>query len=200
MPRQSLLSDATYLDQFCFSVSCAVVSSARQAFLSRPRTTDPLPAASQLGSTLSVGGPPARTRTFCPRDGPLARARAFCPRGDTLSGCCSPREPSTGFSSRATSGGRSLTVGCRCPIGAAPNHLFRSLSVNGFTVADARPLYRCGTGGQRERHHGRTRHDRARRWIRRPLSGGCCDHRAFPFHRGVLVGGGDRIVVVDGIT
>jgi hypothetical protein len=57
MPMHSLLSAAAYLDQFCLSVSCAVVSSPRQAFLSRPRTTDPIPAASQLESTLSVGGP-----------------------------------------------------------------------------------------------------------------------------------------------
>src|SRR6516225_1347390 len=114
----SLLSAAAYLDQFCLSVSCAVVSSARQAFLSRPRITAPREAASQLGPTLSGGGPPALARTFCPREGPSARARTFFPRGDTLSGCGSPREPSTGFSSRATSGGRSLTVGCLCPIGA----------------------------------------------------------------------------------
>src|SRR5580693_6933891 len=82
MPMHSLLSLAAYLDQFCFSVSCAVVSSARQAFLSRPRTTDPIPAATQLVSTLSVGGPPARARTFCPRDGPPARGigRLFVPR------------------------------------------------------------------------------------------------------------------------
>src|SRR6516162_10229083 len=105
MPMHSLLSAAEYLDQFCFSVSCAVVSSARQAFLSRPRMTAPREAASQLGPTLSGGGPPALARTFFPR-------------GDTLSGCGSPREPSTGFSSRATSGGRSLTVGCLCPMGA----------------------------------------------------------------------------------
>src|SRR6516225_6092249 len=118
MPMHSLLSSAAYWYQFCLSVSCAAVSSPRQAFLSRPRTTDPIAAASQLGSTLSVGGPPVRTRTFCPRDGRLARACTFFPRGDTLSGCGSPREPSTGFSSRATSGGRSLTVGCLCPIGA----------------------------------------------------------------------------------
>jgi hypothetical protein len=39
MPMHSFLSLAPYLDQFCFSVSCAVVSSLRQAFLSRPRTT-----------------------------------------------------------------------------------------------------------------------------------------------------------------
>jgi hypothetical protein len=91
---------------------------AETGFLIPPKNNGPLPAASQLGSTLSVGGPPARTRKFCPRDGPSARAREFCPRGDTLSGCCSPREPPTGFSSRATSGGRSLRVGCRCPIGA----------------------------------------------------------------------------------
>src|SRR4029077_3490874 len=91
MPMHSLLSLAAYLDQFCFSVSCAVVSSARQAFLSRPRTTDPIPAATQLGSTLSLGGPPARAPTFCPRDGPPARDRAFCPRGDALSGCCHQR-------------------------------------------------------------------------------------------------------------
>jgi hypothetical protein len=69
----------------------ADISSPRQAFLSRPRTTDPIPAASQLVSIWSVGGPPAR-------------ARAFCPRGDALSGRCSPREPSAGCSSRATSG------------------------------------------------------------------------------------------------
>src|SRR6516164_10125805 len=118
MPMHSLLSAAAYLDQFCLNVSCAAVSSPRQAFLSRPRTTDPIPAATQLGSTLSGGGPPALARTFCPRDGPSALARTFFPRGDTLSGCGSPREPSTGFSSRATSGGRSLTVGCLCPIGA----------------------------------------------------------------------------------
>src|SRR6516225_1826186 len=107
----SLLSAAAYLDQFCLSVSCAVVSSARQAFLSRPRMTAPREAASQLGPTLSVGGPPARTRTFCPRDGPLARARVLCFRDGTLSGCCSPRETSAGRSSCATSGGRSLTIG-----------------------------------------------------------------------------------------
>src|ERR1700675_714031 len=65
MPRQSLLSDPTYLDQFCFSVSCAVVSSARQASLLRPSTMAPRPAASQLGPTWSVGGPPARTRAIC---------------------------------------------------------------------------------------------------------------------------------------
>jgi hypothetical protein len=64
-------------------------SSPRQAFLSCPRTTDPRPAASQLGSTLSVGGPPPRARAFSLRDG-------------TFSGCCSPRETS---------------VGCSCPGG-----------------------------------------------------------------------------------
>jgi hypothetical protein len=68
--------------------NAAKQAAAVEAFLSRPRTTDPLAAASQLEPTLSVGGLPARTRTFCPRDGPLARTPTFCPRGDTLSGCC----------------------------------------------------------------------------------------------------------------
>jgi hypothetical protein len=66
MPMHSLLSVAPYLDQFCFSVSCAVVSSARQASLLRPRMTAPRAAASQLGPTLSVGEPPALARAVCP--------------------------------------------------------------------------------------------------------------------------------------
>ena len=103
MPMHWPLSAAAYLDQFCFSVSRAVVSSARQASLLRPRMTAPRAAASQLGPTLSVGGPPAPARAFCPRDGPPARACAFCP----CDGCCSRRELSAGRSSRATSGGKS---------------------------------------------------------------------------------------------
>jgi hypothetical protein len=47
----SFLLLVAYLDQFCFSVSCVVVSSLRQAFLSRPRTTDPRAAALQIGPT-----------------------------------------------------------------------------------------------------------------------------------------------------
>src|SRR5450432_886842 len=62
MPTHMVLSSAEYLDQFCFIVSCAVASSARQDSLLRPRTIEPCPAASQLGPTWSVGGPPARPR------------------------------------------------------------------------------------------------------------------------------------------
>src|ERR1700727_953373 len=61
MPRHSCLAVAEYFDQFCFSVSRAVVSSARQDSLLRPRTTAPRPAASQLGPVWSVGTSSART-------------------------------------------------------------------------------------------------------------------------------------------
>src|SRR5271168_2317299 len=65
MPTHWVLSLAEYLDQFCVSVPCAVVSSARQASLLRPSMTEPRPAASQLGSTLSLGGLSARTGADC---------------------------------------------------------------------------------------------------------------------------------------
>jgi hypothetical protein len=107
MPMQVVLSAAGYLDQFCLSVSCDTVSSARQASLLRPRAIAPRPAASQLGPTCSVGGSPPRVRAVCLRD-------------DALEGCdgalCDGAPGN--YSSLRTSGGRSLCVGCRCPIGA----------------------------------------------------------------------------------
>jgi hypothetical protein len=84
------------------SESWAVVSSARHASLLRPSITAPRPAASQLGPTCSVGGPPPRVRPACLCDGALEGCRV------ALGSCSSLR----------TSGGRSLRVGCRCPTGA----------------------------------------------------------------------------------
>ena len=81
MPEQMVLSVAGYLDQFCLSVFCASVSSARQASLLRPRTTPPRPAASQLGPTCSVGGPPPLVRPVRLCDGALED------RGVALAGC-----------------------------------------------------------------------------------------------------------------
>ena len=108
MPEQMVLSVAGYLDQFCLSVFCASVSSARQASLLRPRTTPPRPAASHLGPTCSVGGLPlVRPVRLC--DGALED------RGVALAGCDGARES---CSSLRTSAGRSIEVGCRCPSGA----------------------------------------------------------------------------------
>src|SRR6516165_5619002 len=95
MPTHWDLSVAEYLDQFCLSVSCAAVSSARQASLLRPSITAPRPAASQLVSTPSVGGPPER------RFGTATRAAGAIPSVVL-----------------ARSEGTSRAVGCRCPIGA----------------------------------------------------------------------------------
>jgi hypothetical protein len=95
------------LDQFCLSVSWAVVSSPRQASLLRPRTTAPRPAASQLGPTCSVGGLPPRVRAVCLCKGALEDCRVAPAGCDVALGGCS---------SLRTSGG--LVVGCRCPIGA----------------------------------------------------------------------------------
>src|SRR6516165_1265049 len=74
MPTHWLLSAAEYFDQFCLSVSWAAVSSARQASLLRPSITAPRPAASQLVSTLSLGGPPPE-RT-CALFAPIPTPRA----------------------------------------------------------------------------------------------------------------------------
>ena len=63
--------------QFCLSVSWAAVSSARQASLFRPRTTAPRPAASQLETTCSTGGPP-------PPPFPAPRVWADRPRAGAL--------------------------------------------------------------------------------------------------------------------
>src|SRR5208282_5437529 len=65
MPTHWVLSAAMYLDQFSFSVSSAVVSSARQAALLRPSTIEPRPAASQLESTCSSGGLSAHPGATC---------------------------------------------------------------------------------------------------------------------------------------
>jgi hypothetical protein len=43
------------MGQFCFNEFSAVVSSARQESLLRPRITEPAPAASQIGPTLPAG-------------------------------------------------------------------------------------------------------------------------------------------------
>jgi hypothetical protein len=109
MPEQMVLSVARYLDQFCLSVFCASVSSARQASLLRPRTTPPRPAASQLGPTCSVGGPPPLVRPVRLCDGALED------RGVALAGCDGARESCW---SLRTSAGRSIEVGCRCLSGA----------------------------------------------------------------------------------
>src|SRR5712675_191605 len=106
MPTHIVLSSAEYLDQFCFIVSCAAVSSARQDSLLRPRMIAPCPAASQLGPTWSVGGPSAPPRLVLS----LRSMLTFWPSCvGGFPGCCSLW---------ATSGGRSFTVGCRCPTGA----------------------------------------------------------------------------------
>jgi hypothetical protein len=71
----SVLSDTWYLDQFCFSVFSAVVSSARQDSLLRPATTEPLPAASQLVPTFRAGGLAMWTRATLAASAPAPAAQ-----------------------------------------------------------------------------------------------------------------------------
>src|ERR1700722_949510 len=120
MPMQSVLSLAAYFAQFCLSVVSAAFSSARQASLLRPSTTAPRPAASQLGPTCRVGGPPPPPRPsavrVCDRDCGWDVVRG----GTAGCDCACGWELPSGFgcSSFCTAGGRSLSVGWRCPTGA----------------------------------------------------------------------------------
>jgi len=72
MPTHCVLSSAEYCDQLFVTASCAVRSSSKHAFSSRPAVRAKRTAASQLGPTSNLGGPAATANPICiPIDSPM---------------------------------------------------------------------------------------------------------------------------------